>query len=78
MYNYNVQLYSSSCTRKKEWCYCVQDMTENELADCAASFFQGCGGHEAAQANLLLLCCLFYLHLFLVSVVGGDCLSYHS
>jgi hypothetical protein len=56
----------------------VEDMTANELADCAASFFQGSGGHEAAQANLLLLCCLFYLHLFLVSVVGGDCLSYHS
>jgi hypothetical protein len=48
------------------------------LVGYPASFSQSGGRHEAALADLLLLCCLLYLQLFLVRVVRGNRFSHHG
>jgi hypothetical protein len=44
----------------------------------AAGFLQGGGRDEAALTDLLLLCCLLYLQLFLIRIVGGNRFPHHS
>lgn len=43
-----------------------------------AGFLQSGGRDEAALADLLLLCCLLNLHLFLIRIVGGNRFPHHS